>query len=263
MSGYLPIHVRQTATLLRERVAHYIYISAVKAFEPPTPHHVAITEKSPTYSPIDETITHIDNHTYGPLKATSEQIVRSLFPLRATILRPQVIIGPHDCSGRLAYWLLRAQGTGTPLLPGRGDDHLQVVDVMDIAAFMMKVIQNRWVGDFNLAGEKVSWLRFVQLLNMSHGQWVASEKIAEAGLSFRELPLYRVKGSTEASYMNIDNSKARAHGFTVTDFSHSVSRYAAWLSENGHRIPDDIHAEWLTPEQEYELVKASAGAVSH
>ncbi|GAL02820.1 hypothetical protein JCM19237_5713 [Photobacterium aphoticum] len=38
MSGYLPIHVRQTAILLRDRVAHYIYISAVKAFEPPTPH---------------------------------------------------------------------------------------------------------------------------------------------------------------------------------------------------------------------------------
>ena len=59
-------------------------------------------------------MTEIDGATYGPLKVACENIVRDAYGNQATILRPQIVVGPQDNSeqnGRYSYWVQRANQT--------------------------------------------------------------------------------------------------------------------------------------------------------
>lgn len=254
LCGYTAPQVRESTTWLRDRVRHYIYISAVRAFLP-SPERM-INESSERYSPIDENITCVDNETYGPLKAACESIVNEIFEGRNTILRPQVMVGPNDLSGRMTYWLLRAKNQPV-MLPGDGNDFLQVVDVTDVASFIVRVSENRYLGEFNLAGHKISWRAFSQLLGIQHGVWVNNQIIKNAGLTFRELPLFRPRGNNEASYMNISHDKAVSCGFRISEMSDTISRIMEWIGHTDitKMIPDDIQHEQLSPEAEAQLIR--------
>src|SRR5438270_522367 len=74
--------------------------------------------------------------TYGSGKAGCERAVTTTFgPERATILRPGVILGPHEYVGRLPWWLRRMERGGQVLAPGSPDRKIQPVDVRDVAEF--------------------------------------------------------------------------------------------------------------------------------
>ena len=55
--------------------------------------------------PVDELASDYSN--YGPLKALCEQAVEDVFGERALIVRPGLIVGPHDPTGRFTYWAHR------------------------------------------------------------------------------------------------------------------------------------------------------------
>src|SRR5258706_3419007 len=122
LCGFLPRVVRASAELLRERVEHSVFISSVSVYEEPT----AIT--SPSTSPgIDEDsplATLADPGTeevmahYGALKAACEAVVNEVFGARALIVRPGLIVGPYDPTGRFTYWPRRLAAGGEILAPG-------------------------------------------------------------------------------------------------------------------------------------------------
>ena len=58
----------------------------------------------------------------------------------------------------------RALQGGEMLAPGDGSDHLQVIDVRDLARFARTVIENDLGGAFNLAGPRLTWAEFMKIL---------------------------------------------------------------------------------------------------
>ncbi|MGH9553727.1 MAG: NAD-dependent epimerase/dehydratase family protein, partial [Terriglobales bacterium] len=186
--GYLPRVVRQSAELLSRNTPQYVFISTASVYElPPVPTRLDETAKLATTG--DPTSEERSWQTYGPLKALCEQIVRDAYPAGALIVRPGIIAGPHDASDRLTYWVYRAACGGTMVAPGDGAQPVQVIDVRDLAQWIVQMIERKQVGTFNAAGPTLpmTMKRFLEECKFGTGNrcelsWVRDEKLKEAGV---------------------------------------------------------------------------------
>ncbi len=248
VSGYTPRQVRPSAERLRASVQRYVFVSAVSVYG--DPHDRPVRETHPRMPPAAEGVTEVDADTYGPLKVSCENIVQEVYADRCTLLRPQIVVGPHDPSGRYTYWVQRAMQGGEMLAPGDGSDHVQVIDVRDLARFTRTVIENDVGGIFNLAGPRLTWAEFMHILGSKNMVWVPAEIIKSAGLTFRELPLFRPEHGARSSLMDVSNERARTAGLTLTDPEVSVSDMRAWL------LGKDV-ALALSSEREAELIHSA------
>src|SRR2546425_5411503 len=90
--------------------------------------------------------------TYGPLKALSEKETEKWFPGKALIIRPGLIVGPHDETDRFTYWPVRVDRGGEVLAPGNLEDPVQYIDARDLAEWTIRMVENRETGIFNATG---------------------------------------------------------------------------------------------------------------
>jgi 2'-hydroxyisoflavone reductase len=137
---------------------------------------------------------------------------------------------------------------GEMLAPGDGSDHVQVIDVRDVARFTRTVIENDLGGIFNLAGPRLTWTEFMNILGAENIVWVAAEIIKSTGLTSLELPLFRPERGTLSSLMEVSNERARTAGLALTDPEVTVKDMRAW-------IPGRDLTPALSPEREAELIR--------
>lgn len=229
LSGYTPRQVRASATRLRDSVGHYAFVSSVSAYLDTVPGPVR--EDAPRWPPAGADVTEITAETYGPLKVTCEDIVQEVFGDRCALLRPQIVAGAYDPYDRFTYWVRRAGRPGPMLAPGAGSDHLQVVDVRDVARFLRLVCERSLSGPFNLAGPRQTWTDFLRRLGANDLVWVPAELIDAAGLTFRELPLFRSDGAERSGLMHVSAGRAMAAGLTHTPPEETIAAVREWLPE--------------------------------
>jgi 2'-hydroxyisoflavone reductase len=145
-TGFIPKYVKMSAELLAPNVGYCLFISSISvyaSFAKPN------DERSPTGTLPDPGIEEITDTTYGPMKALCERYTVDAFKGRAGIVRPGYIVGPLDRSDRFTYWPVRASRGGDMLAPGTPRDPIQVIDVRDLAAWMMTLVESRTVGYYN------------------------------------------------------------------------------------------------------------------
>ena len=145
-TGYIPKYVKMSAELLAPNVGYCLFISSISAyasFAAPNDVH------SPTGKLSDPNIEQVTDDTYGPMKALCEQYSWDAFKGHASIVRPGYIVGPLDKTDRFTYWPVRASRGGEMLAPGTPRDPIQVIDVRDLAAWMMKLVVARTTGYYN------------------------------------------------------------------------------------------------------------------
>ncbi|AWN21827.1 NAD-dependent epimerase [Deinococcus irradiatisoli] len=244
ISGYTPRQVRASAERLRGQIGRYVYVSSRAAYAEPCP--LPITEDHALQRPAAQDITEIDGETYGPLKVACEEVVREVYGPACTIVRPQVVAGPDDQSLRYTYWVERAARGGVMLAPGDGSDHLQVIDVRDVARFLVRVIEQDRPGTFNLAGARLTWAEFLRLAGAEAVRWTAPAKLG-AALSDTELGLYVSDEAPDAGRMYVSAERAIQAGLTITDPAVTIRDTQIWAS--GKALP---YA--LTPAREAELL---------
>jgi 2'-hydroxyisoflavone reductase len=252
VSGLTPTHVRASAEVLHRSVARYVHISAISVYGNPA--QGPVDESQPRVPPADESINEVNAETYGPLKVTCENIVQEFFDGRCALLRPQIVAGPYDPFDRFSYWVRRATQGGEMLAPGDGSDYLQTIDAGDLARFTGRVCEAGLAGSFNLAGSRITWTEFMQILPANHIVWVPKEIIAAAGVTEFELPLYRPAGGRRSSLMHVSNDRAVAAGLTISDPRTTIANVQAWLCKCEL-------APALSPEREAALIQASRGRV--
>jgi 2'-hydroxyisoflavone reductase len=234
VSGYTPRQVRPSAEFLRNQVHRYVFISSVSVYGDTK--HRPVQETDPLLPAAVENVTEINGETYGPLKVTCEGIVQELYGPRSTILRPQIVAGPHDHTGRYPYWVNRAVQGGEMLAPGDGSDHLQVIDARDLARFTVRVVEDGLGGVFNLVGPRLSWSAFMRVLGAEQVTWVNTEVLKSQGVTSQELPLFRPEHGPLSSLMDIDPARSLAAGLTLTDPAVTVQDTRAW-SATAHLTP--------------------------
>ncbi len=244
VSGYTPSQVRTSAELLRDVVEHYVFISTVSVYRPSTV--APIVESHPREEAAAETVTEITGETYGPLKVTCEDIVSTLFADRATLIRPQIVAGAFDPTGRYPYWVQRASQGGEMLAPGDGTDCLQVIDAGDLARFVALAAERQLAGPFNLAGPRITWATFMRLLGATP-TWVDAETLHDAGVTFAELPLFLAEAHPRSNLMHVSADRALRAGLVLSDPSQTVESVRRWLQARPI-------APALTPAREAELL---------
>jgi 2'-hydroxyisoflavone reductase len=243
--GYTARQVRPSAEMLRASVRRYVFVSAVSVYGDPAQRPVR--ETHPRMAPASEDVTEVNGETYGALKVTCENIVQQLYADRCTLLRPQIVVGPRDPSGRYSYWVQRAMQGGAMLAPGDGSDHLQVIDVRDLARFARMVIENDLGGAFNLAGPRFTWAEFMKMLGAENIAWVSAGIIQAASVTEFELPLFRPERGARSGLMDVSNERARAAGLALTDPEVTLRDMQAWIRERNFTPA-------LSPEREAELI---------
>lgn len=146
-SAYLPADVTRSAELLAPRVSQYLIISSISVYaDNSTPN---ADETAAVATLADPTVTEITGETYGGLKALCEQAAEKALPGRTTVVRPGLIVGPGDTTDRFTYWPARAARGGEILAPGGADNPTQVIDVRDLAEFLVHLLETRNFDVFN------------------------------------------------------------------------------------------------------------------
>ena len=148
--GYVPRLVRDSAEILKDCVDHYTFISSISVFsrfDMP-----GLDERSPLATLSDESTEEVNDETYGPLKRLCEKELEAALPGRSLLVRPGLIVGPHDESDRLTYWVWRVSQGGEVLAPGHSDSPMQFIDVRDLAHWTLQATDERLTGPFICTG---------------------------------------------------------------------------------------------------------------
>jgi 2'-hydroxyisoflavone reductase len=241
-SGYVPADVRASAEELRD-AGRYVFVSSVSVY---ADFSTGPTESSPVAElgdmPADELAP--DSSNYGPLKALAEAEVRDAFGERALIVRPGLIVGPHDPTGRFTYWARRLARGGEILAPGPPERLAQFIDVRDLAAWILDAIEQGLSGTFNATNEGVSW---EELLAGADVTWVSDEFLQEHEVGpWMELPLW-LPDPEWAGMHATDVSRAVAAGLRFRALGETIQGAVEAPAEEG---------VGLTPEREAALLAA-------
>ena len=145
-TGYIPKFVKMSAGMLAPNVGYCLFISSISAY---ASFAKANDEGSPTGKLENLDAEEVTGETYGPMKALCEQYTLDAFKGRASIVRPGYIVGPLDTTDRFTYWPVRASKGGEMLAPGTPRDPIQAIDVRDLTAWLMKLVEARTTGVFN------------------------------------------------------------------------------------------------------------------
>jgi 2'-hydroxyisoflavone reductase len=266
-SGYLPRVVRASAELLADAVEHYTFISSISVY----PHfrRVGLDESAPVGTLDDPTVEEITGESYGPLKALSEQAVEQVLPGRALVVRPGLIVGPHDYSDRFTYWVRRVAQGGELLAPAHPDWHTQIIDVRDLAEWTLGMAERRQIGVYNATGPDYD-LTIGQLLDtcrtVSGGDarftWVSEAFLVENEVTpWSELPLWISQSDPDMlGFSDVSCAKAITAGLSFRDLAATVGDTLAWDSARADRAEPAARAlqlrAGLAPEREAELLRA-------
>ena len=244
-SGYAPRIVQASGELLRDAVGRYCFVSSISAYEDLSG---PVDEGSPVKQLDDPESEDVDAH-YGALKAACERVVQELYGDRALVVRPGLIVGPHDGSDRFTYWARRLVRGGEILAPGPPERRVQFVDVRDLGAWLVRALEDGRGGIFNATSEGIAW---GELLTGAVVTWVSDDFLAEHQVGeWMELPLWIVDPAFRGMHA-VDVSRAVAAGLTFRPVDETVRDTAAWDASRG----EPELATGLSTEREAELLAA-------
>jgi 2'-hydroxyisoflavone reductase len=146
VSGQLPEQLERSCELETD---WYLFVSTLSVYTDLS--KLGVDEEAPTieaFDPSDEAAA------YGGNKASCERIVLRQFGKRATIVRPGIIVGRWDYTGRFTYWPRRALQGGPFIVPAPRTRPVQFVDVDDLAAFAVRAVAQRRGGTYNVVGPR-------------------------------------------------------------------------------------------------------------
>lgn len=146
-SGTRAEQVRRSAELLVSAAARYVFLSSVAVYRAGGASEYR--EDEPLRPPPAS-----GERSYGEHKLGCELELVRCFGRSATIIRPAVLVGPHDPFDRFLRWPLRAREGGEMLVPGGPDEVVPLADARDLAAWLVRVVEDRIVGVYNVAGAR-------------------------------------------------------------------------------------------------------------
>lgn len=234
--------------------AHWMYVSSINVYADfDTPDQA---EDAPLREPLPgEDLT--DMELYGEAKVACENAVREA-AARWTIIRPGLIGGPGDRSGRSGYYPWRfAHPTGPDVLvPDAPNAGVHLIDVRDLAAWIVTCAEAGTTGVFNAGGPATTLERVLaDSHRAAHSAAVvrpvdptvlARQRVASwAGP--HSLPLWIDEPGYE-HFGSVDSSAARAAGLRSRPLHETLADVLAWEEGRGRH-----EGAGLTDDQERQL----------
>jgi 2'-hydroxyisoflavone reductase len=265
--GYLPRDVARMAECLHGRVGRYGFISSISVYAD----FAQANNEGSRLGRIEDVDTEIvDGRTYGPLKALCEEAVTARFGDKALLIRPGLIVGPHDPTQRFTYWparIARAIDDEPVLVPGTPLDELQFIDVRDLVAFVLRAIDEGRSGALNVTSAPHTFT--VQALldacaaaagRRPRWVWLAAADLARCKLEpWSDLPAWVPASGEHAGFALAATAAAQAAGLSFRPLAHTVADTLAWYRS----LPSDQQAftkAGLSPEREAQALARLASA---
>ncbi|TML13186.1 MAG: NAD-dependent epimerase/dehydratase family protein [Actinobacteria bacterium] len=251
-SGYVPSIVRSSAEQLAGSTGFYLFVSSVSVYSD--------RSKSPAEGdalkqlgdmPADRLLEDYSN--YGALKALSEEAVAAAFPGTHANVRPGLIVGPYDPTGRFTYWPHRVARGGDVAAPAPPDERVQFVDVRDLADWMVGLCERRENGSFNAVGEGVSWADLLEACReVSHSDarfvWIDGRFLLDQDIEqWMGLPMW-IEDDSDKGLHRVDVSRALQAGLTFRQLEQTI--------EATLELAEPTDAAGLSPEREAQLLEA-------
>ena len=262
----LPFWVRDAGQVLKGNVGHYLFISTISVYADGS--KPGINENSPlaqykgkdAMAETQQTLRADIENLYGPLKALSEAEAHKQFGKNVTIVRPGYIVGPRDETDRFTYWPHRVAQGGEILVPGDGNDPIQIIDSRDLGEWMIRLAEAGTTGTFNACGPDYPLSMDAMLYGCQAvtGGGMTLTHVSPAFLDEQQvgLPIWvPSKDNPYAGYGAVSNERAIAAGLTFRPLATTVQDLLAWF----HSLPAERQAKLgagITREKEAELLKA-------
>jgi len=256
MCGYFPADVDRSAATLEPTVGRYLFVSSRSVY---ADHSAAgMDEDAPLATlPPGAPADRITEESYGPLKAGCEHAARAAFGDRALVLRPGLIVGRHDPTGRFTYWPRRVSEGGDVLAPAPPGQPIQLIDGRDLTAFALDLLERDAPGTFDVVSPADA-LTLAGILDAcvrvsgadARVVWADERFLLDRGVEpWTELPLW-MPGAEYAGFQRSDVSRAIAAGLSPRPIAETVADTLDWLSHS-----DPGRGAALTQEREAELLR--------
>jgi len=250
--GYVPRIVEMSARHLADSVEHYTFVSSLSVYPDGSYRSDGLDEAAPVIKLKDESVEEITGETYGGLKALCEAAAERAMPGRILSVRPGLIVGPHDPTDRYTYWPHRIAHGADVLAPGNPEQIVPIIDVRDLAEWMIRMAEERVTGVFNATDSPA----MVQMLEAcveiappgTRLIWVDEGFLIEHEVEpWSELPVWM----PAADAAKFDCRKAISQGLTFRPLADTARDTMEW--DSGRDITG-AYAECLKPERESELL---------
>jgi nucleoside-diphosphate-sugar epimerase len=259
VAGYVPRLVRLSAEVLEPNVSRYVFISSLSVYA--DFRKIGIDESYPLAKIEGESVEEITGETYGPLKALCEKAVQEIYGERALVIRPGLIVGPHDPTDRFTYWPVRVARGGEVLAPQNPEALAQIIDVRDLSEFTIKLIEENAWGVYNATGPDYE-LTLGKLLEVSkrvsgsnaNFKWASVEFLNQNKVeAWSDMPAWIPDDQEGPGFARINISKALQAGLKFRPLEETVNDTLEWART---RPTDHEWRAGLTAEREAEVLAA-------
>ncbi len=264
--GYFPRHVKASAELMGPNIGHYIYVSSISCYaKNDVEGGNEDAELARLADPTVETMGK-SYENYGGLKVLCEQAAMAALPGKVTIVRPGYIVGPDDPTGRFTYWPARMDRGGEVLVPGTPNDPIQVIDVRDLAAWMLLCGERGTKGVFNACGpeKRMSWGEVIAACQKCASQptklhWASVAQLNALKTDVEGFPIWAPYEGDSKGFHTWSNARAVAAGLRFRPIEEIARDTLAWWKS----APEDHRGKKLAgpaPDKEAEMLKELAKA---
>lgn len=237
--------------------AHWVFVSTVNVYsdnETPDP-----DTSGPLVEAIEEDRDLAEEpEAYGGMKVACERLVLA-GAARSMVVRPGLIVGPGDPTGRYSYWPERLVDPGPVLGPGDPADRVQIIDVRDLAEWVVRSVESGQTGVLDGVGPVT---RIGEIIAATAegvgatpdvvwtGQVFLTEHEVQPWMGAGALPLWLPRPDYEGMMTHDHDASARA-GLAVRPVAETARDTLAWL-----RATPDATRTGLSREREAGVLAA-------
>jgi 2'-hydroxyisoflavone reductase len=246
-SGYIPRHLTASAGLLAPNVNRYAFVSTLSVYGFPVDAGADETHPLVELTPGADPDDNRNNETYGMRKALCEAAAEAAMPGRVLAIRAGFIVGPYDYTDRFNVWIERAAHQVAMVVPGPPGGPLQLIDVRDLAAWIVDASEAGLTGPYNVTGPERTAMDVARACVAGTGSScdvvsVPTDVALAAGIvPWEHLPFWLEP--EHDGLMRMDIRKALAAGLRTRPLAETVAATYAWLRTSSHerkvRVPPE------------------------
>ncbi len=223
-----PVPATEALAALADRTGHWTFVSSCSVYaDHSTP---GATEDAGLLQPLPPG-TESTPENYGESKAAIEQETVRAAGGKAHLCRAGLIGGPGDGTDRYGYWPARfARDNGPAVVPDIASHTTQVIDVRDLAAWVLSAAERGVTGALNAVGDQVPFGDYVEESRTAAGYTgdvlrASEDWLAQHGIDYwsgpDSLPLWLPPGYE--GFCTRSNQAARSAGLAIRPWQETLA----------------------------------------
>ncbi len=262
----LPFWVRDAGRVLERATQHYIFISTISVYADAS--KPGRDENTPQlrYQGADAMAEtqQAAGRLYGQLKAVSEAEAEKWFPRKTTVIRPGLIVGPGDTTGRFTYWPVRIDRGGEVLAPNSSEDPAQIIDARDLAEWTIRMAETKTTGIYNATGPSAPMTIGAMLdgIKTAIGSnatltWVPAAFLAQHEVrGWSHLPVWMPPSADNAGFARVGIQRALDNGLTFRPLTETARATLDWYRSQPADRQVTLLGNSIKPEKEKAVLEA-------